>query len=225
MRISRMKVNADKLFKAYFREIKRFPEFRKSDIAMITDKLITECETADLKYLNLKWIAGKLDVSPSYVTRCYKDLYKRTPHRNLLRKKMTLAKELLVNRPELSIKRVARKLDFSSVNYFITVFTREVKVSPQQYRKNRLFREARERKLRRLARRIQRSVNGTINEETGGKYKKAVYVHGGMGDLEKRYGKMHFFAPGYYADWYGRVLVKGEIDKKFPKPRKSGPKR
>lgn len=220
-----MKINPDKVFKEYFQEVKRFSHYKQKRIALLIARLITECEIKDLKYLNLKWIAGKLGVSASYVTRCYKGLFDRTPHREFLRKKMTLAKELLVNRPKLSIRRVARVLDFSSVNYFITVFTREVKVSPQQYRKNMLFTEARDRALRQLARRIQRSINGTINEETGGKYKNAVYVHGGMGDFEKRYGNMHFFAPGYYVDWHGRVLEKGEIDKKFPKRRRSGSKK
>ncbi len=225
MRISRMKVNPNKLFKEYFCEIKMCPETKQSAIALLTVKLIMECETKDLKYLNLKWIAGKMKVSPSYVTRCYKKLFNHTPHHRLLRRKMTLAKELLVNRPKLPVKRVARRLDFSSVNYFIAVFTREVKVPPHQYRKNTLFVEARERELRKLTRRIQRSINKTIDEETNGKYKNAVYVHGGMGDYEKRYGKMHFFAPGYKTDWYGRVLVKGEIDKKFPKRRRSGSKK
>ncbi|MCP5103142.1 MAG: AraC family transcriptional regulator [bacterium] len=192
-----MEQNIDEKIKRDLDFVERFPQFKKSSIAMLTYWLIEMCEPEDLKFLNIGWIARKLNISESYVSRCCKGFYNRTPFDLLIQRKMMLAKDLLVDRPELSIKEVAQMLDFCSVNYFINVFKKKVKKSPKQYRKRRLMEIEKEDFLRTVARKIERSMNYIIREETGGKYQRAVYVHGGFGKLEKEPTIIDFLAPGY----------------------------
>jgi YesN/AraC family two-component response regulator len=47
---------------------------------------------------------------------------------------MAAAKELLLQRLDLSIEEIAKKLDYCDGNYFIKVFKKSVKMTPLQYR-------------------------------------------------------------------------------------------
>jgi len=114
---------------------KWFPFAKKGGIAMLADALIDQCEREDFKNLTADWLARKIGVSESYLSRCYKDHYKTSLHRDIVRHKMVVAKELLVKYPRASMNRVAEMLDYSDGNYFIKVFKKACKMTPHQYRK------------------------------------------------------------------------------------------
>ena len=47
---------------------------------------------------------------------------------------MDLARQLLAGRTELSLAEIASRCGYSDYNYFITVFTREMGISPGAWR-------------------------------------------------------------------------------------------
>lgn len=126
-------------------------QLRQLTVANLGVRMIIYCKPSDLKHLSIKWIAWRLGVSESYVTRCFKNIYEREPHKLLLSQKMKFACLMLIKKPQLSIKQISEKLDFSSVNYFINVFKKKMDLTPLQYRKWSLLNEWREARLRELA--------------------------------------------------------------------------
>lgn len=193
-----MKYDVDEVIKEKFAFLERFPQFKKSTIATLTHTFISDCELVDLQYLTIGWIARKLKVSESYVSRCCKDFFGDSPKNLLLRKKMVFARELLLESPGILIKQIAEMLDFCTVDYFIRVFKKQYRLTPLQYRKHRRREREKSLQLKKLALQIQHSINRTIREYTGGKYQRAVYVHGGLGKLRRKPRfVIDFLAPGY----------------------------
>ncbi|MCP5046991.1 MAG: helix-turn-helix transcriptional regulator [bacterium] len=182
----------------YLEYISRNPKFKKSNIGCLTHDIISKCQLEDLKYLNLAWIAWKLKVSESYITQAFKGIFGKTPSSSLVRRKMELARDLLLDSPGLSMGEVAERLDYSSANYFIKVFKKNAKITPKRFRsiyKPQLERTA---QLKKLAMKIQISINKEILEDSKGEKPQAVYVHGGLGKLRRRRDLLlsEFLAPG-----------------------------
>jgi AraC-like DNA-binding protein len=171
---------------------KLIPGFKKRGIAIFTLNVIGYCTPGDFEFFSLQWLADKIGISESFLTRCFKDLFKSSPLHSIQEQKMNLAKELLIKFPRMSIDQVAAELHYSSGNYFIKAFKKINKVTPHRFRLIERKERKRKFKLKRLARKIERSLNQTIYEETAGKYKNAVYIHGGMGK-RKNHGNLDFF--------------------------------
>ncbi|MCP5048173.1 MAG: helix-turn-helix transcriptional regulator [bacterium] len=194
-----MKPEMEKHIKKELYRSKEFPFSKKTTIACLTFEIINECSLEDLTYLNLGWVAWKLEVSQSYVTRCFKKIFGHPPLEQLKQRKMRLAYDLLVDRPDLSIREVAEKLDFCNVNYFIKVFKEKAEITPLRYRIRRLREKKYKDNLRNLAWAIQASINHTIRKVSKGKCLKAVNVHGGYGKLKRDRSvySPEFLAPGF----------------------------
>jgi AraC-like DNA-binding protein len=112
----------------------RYPKFKKNGIAMLTHTIVYESECEDFKFLSVDWTARQIGISESYLCRCYKDFYKSSPYELIVQRKMTVARELLLQRLDFSIEEIAGKLDYCDGNYFIKVFKKKVKITPHQYR-------------------------------------------------------------------------------------------
>jgi AraC-like DNA-binding protein len=168
---------------------KRHPKFKKSGIALLTYNLINRSEIEDLQYLSIAWIARTLDVSESYISRAFKSVFASTPSPQtlIIRQKMKLARQLLIKQPHLSIDEVAEKLGYCCGNYFIKVFKKNCKITPQKYRRSEIRKRKRIYHLKRLSRKLERAINRTIFEATNGKFENAVMVHGGLDDREMRF--------------------------------------
>jgi two-component system response regulator YesN len=113
---------------------KQFPQFKKSGIAIIAFYIIIESVIDDFTFLSVDWIARQIGISESYLCRCYKDFYKSSPYKHIVRRKIKVARELLAQHADLSIEEIAAKLDYCDGNYFIKVFKKEVKMTPHQFR-------------------------------------------------------------------------------------------
>ncbi len=72
--------------------------------------------------------------SESQTIRIFKSAYGITPYAYVLKKKLSLAKELLCG-THLSIKEIAEKLCFADEYYFSTLFKEKTGISPSEYRK------------------------------------------------------------------------------------------
>jgi two-component system response regulator YesN len=127
---------------------KQLPQFKKTGIAIIAFYIIIEAVIDDFKFLSVDWIARQIGISESYLCRCYKDFYKSSPHKHIVRRKIKVARELLLQHPDLSIDEIAEKLDYCDGNYFIKVFKKEVEMTPHQFRLKYSKRKKRTRKGR-----------------------------------------------------------------------------
>lgn len=74
--------------------------------------------------------------SESHTIRIFKEAYGITPYAYVLNKKISLAKDLLVN-TNLPIKQVSSNLNFADEYYFSNVFKAKVGLSPNNYRKSK----------------------------------------------------------------------------------------
>jgi len=72
--------------------------------------------------------------SESQTIRIFKNAYGVTPYAYVIEKKISLAKDMLIN-TGLSIKQIAYKLNFTDEYYFSNVFKSRTGQSPSQYRK------------------------------------------------------------------------------------------
>ena len=74
--------------------------------------------------------------SESHTIRIFKEAYGITPYAYILGKKISLAKDLLIN-TNLSIKQISSNLNFTDEYYFSNIFKNKVGLSPNNYRKSK----------------------------------------------------------------------------------------
>lgn len=82
--------------------------------------------------LTLKQLADICCLSPSYLTRTFKENFKVAPIRYLIHYRIEVACHLLQG--ELRIEDIARQTGFSSASYFSRIFKQVMGVSPKDYR-------------------------------------------------------------------------------------------
>lgn len=144
----------------------RFPELKGNGVAYLAYTLITRSEAEDFEYLTLKRIAKNLKVSESYLSRCLKKFCSLSFHSLKIQRRMQLAKELLVKSPRLSMDGVAKKLCYSTGNYFIKVFKKECKMTPAQYRKKTIKENKEFAKIKRKVRELGKNKGIRVPKST-----------------------------------------------------------
>ena len=80
-------------------------------------------------------ISDTLEMSPSYITRIFKQYTTKTILDYIIEVRMKKARDLLENKV-YSISEIAEKTGFSNSSYFYKAFKRENGVTPNEYRKN-----------------------------------------------------------------------------------------
>ena len=89
--------------------------------------------------LNLEDISQKAFLSPFHFHRLFSQVYQRTPHQYLTRKRIEKAKELLL-KEEKTVSEVCMEVGFESLGSFSSLFKKEIGFTPQYYR-NMAFRK------------------------------------------------------------------------------------
>lgn len=84
--------------------------------------------------ITLEQLADICCMSPSYLTKMFKETFKVTPIQYLIRYRLDMACQLLLQN-HLSIETIALKTGFNSANYFSRIFKQIVGVSPKDYRR------------------------------------------------------------------------------------------
>lgn len=83
---------------------------------------------------NLTFLAQKINMSPSYITRLYRSHTLKTIPDRINEVRMQAARTLLREKSSLSITEISQQTGFSSVSYFSKTFRKEHGMTPNEYR-------------------------------------------------------------------------------------------
>lgn len=78
-------------------------------------------------------LSREVALSPYYLIRTFRRVYKQTPHQYLVGQRIAKAKELLRN-SDLSITEICMTVGFESLGSFSTLFSKVAGISPSAYR-------------------------------------------------------------------------------------------
>lgn len=78
-------------------------------------------------------LSREVALSPYYLIRAFRRIYKQTPHQYLVARRIARAKELLRN-SNLSITEICVEVGFESLGSFSTLFRKAAGLSPRAYR-------------------------------------------------------------------------------------------
>jgi len=85
--------------------------------------------------ITIEALSREVALSPYYLIRAFRHVYKQTPHQYLVRRRIAKAKELLRN-SDLSITEICAAVGFESLGSFSTLFRNVAGLSPRAYRLN-----------------------------------------------------------------------------------------
>ena len=83
--------------------------------------------------ITIEDLSREVALSPYYLIRAFRHVYKQTPHQYLVGQRIARAKELLRN-SDLSITEICVAVGFESLGSFSTLFRKVAGVSPLAYR-------------------------------------------------------------------------------------------
>src|SRR5688572_9281215 len=83
--------------------------------------------------ITIEDLSREVALSPYYLIRAFKHVYKQTPHQYLVGQRIARAKELLRN-SDLSITEICAAVGFESLGSFSTLFRKQAGLSPRAYR-------------------------------------------------------------------------------------------
>lgn len=102
-------------------------------------KAITESKRFIMKNYNrniqLKDVANHVFLSPNYFHKLFTQVTGITPHQYIINQKINAAKKMLLE-SDATITDIIINCGFSSQSYFNAIFKREVKITPNDYRKS-----------------------------------------------------------------------------------------
>lgn len=78
-------------------------------------------------------LSREVALSPYYLIRTFRRVYKQTPHQYLVAQRIAKAKELLRN-SDLSITEICMTVGFESLGSFSSLFSKVAGISPSAYR-------------------------------------------------------------------------------------------
>ena len=85
------------------------------------------------KAISLALISSELGYSETLISHEFKKKYGIAPMKYVINRRISQA-QLLLHSTNMKVAEVARRVGYSNSNYFITLFTREVGMSPEKYR-------------------------------------------------------------------------------------------
>jgi AraC family transcriptional regulator len=83
----------------------------------------------------LRELAGLACVSVRHFERAFRQSLGVPPHRYVLERRVSAARDLLLSHPELNIEEIARQLGFSSSSHLSSAFVRRMGCSPATFRR------------------------------------------------------------------------------------------
>jgi AraC family transcriptional regulator len=87
------------------------------------------------KPITLRELAGLACVSVRHFERAFRQSVGVPPHRYVLERRVSAARDLLLTRPDLTVAEVAQKLGFSSSSHLSAAFSRRLGCSPAMFRR------------------------------------------------------------------------------------------
>ncbi len=83
--------------------------------------------------ITIEDLSREVALSPYYLIRAFRRVYKQTPHQYLMAQRIAKAKELL-RTTELPVTEICMTVGFESLGSFSTLFRNVVGISPSAYR-------------------------------------------------------------------------------------------
>lgn len=83
--------------------------------------------------ITLEQVSRVVALSPYYLIRLFRRVYKQTPHQYLMQQRITKAKDLLRN-SDMSVTEICFEVGFESLGSFSTLFRKIAGTSPSAYR-------------------------------------------------------------------------------------------
>lgn len=83
--------------------------------------------------ITLEALSREAALSPYYLIRAFREVYRQTPHQYLVGQRIARAKELL-RHSELSITEICLSVGYESLGSFSTLFRKVAGLSPRSYR-------------------------------------------------------------------------------------------
>jgi AraC-like DNA-binding protein len=83
--------------------------------------------------ITIEDLSREVALSPYYLIRAFRRVYRQTPHQYLVGQRIARAKELLRN-SDLSITEICAVIGFESLGSFSTLFRKAAGISPSAYR-------------------------------------------------------------------------------------------
>lgn len=99
------------------------------------EPVLAEIERGYAEDLTLQRLAGLVFITPQYLARIFRRYVGMAVHEYVLNYRVTRAKELLLNRPELAVAEVSGLVGMNTVSHFIAVFKEKAGYTPQQFRR------------------------------------------------------------------------------------------
>ncbi len=87
--------------------------------------------------ITIEALGSQVALSPYYLIRAFKHIYKQTPHQYLIGRRIAKAKELLRN-TQISVTEICAAVGFESLGSFSTLFRKATGLSPRAYRASSL---------------------------------------------------------------------------------------
>ena len=103
----------------------------------IVEDAITYIDSNFQSPLILQELSDHIHLSTNYINTIFKKATKKTLYNYVLDKRLTLACEYLEN-SNFSISEIASMVGYSNNIYFTTAFKKHLKLTPTEYRKNKL---------------------------------------------------------------------------------------
>lgn len=85
--------------------------------------------------ITIEQLGYEVALSPYYLIRLFRRIYKQTPHQYLIQVRITRAKELLSG-SDLSITEICAEVGFESLGSFSALFSKVVGISPTAWRRS-----------------------------------------------------------------------------------------
>jgi AraC family transcriptional regulator len=85
--------------------------------------------------IKLRDLAALAGISTRHFERAFRQSTGTSPHAYVMERRLHKARDLLINRPELPIEHITRRLGFSSSSHFSSVFRRRTGLTPTNFRK------------------------------------------------------------------------------------------
>jgi len=97
--------------------------------------VIKEIETQYHQDITTHELAGTVYVSPQYLSRLFKRFLGCSTYTYLTNYRLTKARELLVNRPDLTVSQIGARTGYHDVSHFIAIFKSAAGCTPLEFRR------------------------------------------------------------------------------------------
>lgn len=110
-----------------------------TDSLRSVNQFLNELDLNLFESWSIEKMADSAGIGLTRFTHHCKQLTNLTPMRYLMMKRLECSKKVLLESPELTVSEVAYSCGFSSSQYFATVFKKQEKCTPQEYREKNLL--------------------------------------------------------------------------------------